>query len=181
MEAAIGLFAEKGYDDTSVEEISQKAGVSKGTFYLYFGSKKDLALALKENLTEESWRRYRELAEGWEGAFGGLLDAIVDEMFDMAQRNFPALAALHREFEGDLARQAAERRSLRARRMAGVVRKAAERGEADAGEDPALFFYLSTAALEENLYSCLAFGVPDDLAALKRASKLFLRKAFAPT
>ncbi|WP_297518230.1 TetR/AcrR family transcriptional regulator [Thermococcus sp.] len=40
--AAMELFAKKGFDKTTVDEIVAKAGVAKGTFYLYFKSKKDL-------------------------------------------------------------------------------------------------------------------------------------------
>lgn len=42
VEAAIELFAKKGFDRTTVDEIVANAGVAKGTFYLYFKSKDDL-------------------------------------------------------------------------------------------------------------------------------------------
>jgi len=38
-ETAIALFAEKGYDEVSVDEIVSKARTSKGTFYTYFDAK----------------------------------------------------------------------------------------------------------------------------------------------
>jgi len=40
--AAMELFARKGFDKTTVDEIVARAGVAKGTFYLYFKSKDDL-------------------------------------------------------------------------------------------------------------------------------------------
>ncbi|NEB81528.1 TetR/AcrR family transcriptional regulator [Streptomyces sp. SID14478] len=40
--AATRLFAERGYDRTSVQEIVETAGVTKGALYHYFGSKDDL-------------------------------------------------------------------------------------------------------------------------------------------
>ncbi len=40
--AALELFANKGFDKTTVDEIVNRAGVAKGTFYLYFKSKDDL-------------------------------------------------------------------------------------------------------------------------------------------
>ncbi|NBM17398.1 TetR family transcriptional regulator [Streptomyces sp. GC420] len=40
--AATRLFAERGYDKTSVQEIVEAAGVTKGALYHYFGSKDDL-------------------------------------------------------------------------------------------------------------------------------------------
>jgi len=40
--AATRLFAERGYDRTSVQDIVESAGVTKGALYHYFGSKDDL-------------------------------------------------------------------------------------------------------------------------------------------
>ena len=34
--AAWDLFYEQGYDDTTIEEIIEKSGTSKGSFYHYF-------------------------------------------------------------------------------------------------------------------------------------------------
>lgn len=42
MAAATRLFAERGYDRTSVQEIVEASGVTKGALYHYFGSKDDL-------------------------------------------------------------------------------------------------------------------------------------------
>ncbi|MCT9139144.1 TetR/AcrR family transcriptional regulator [Streptomyces violarus] len=41
---ALELFATKGYDDTTLEEIAAAAGVSKRTLFNYFRNKEDLAL-----------------------------------------------------------------------------------------------------------------------------------------
>ncbi len=42
LDAATRLFAERGYEGTSVQEIVVSAGVTKGAMYHYFGSKDDL-------------------------------------------------------------------------------------------------------------------------------------------
>lgn len=46
LDAAAAGFAEQGYDGTSVAEICDRAGVSKGAFYHHFASKQDLFLEL---------------------------------------------------------------------------------------------------------------------------------------
>ena len=42
LDAALAVFAEKGYAATRVEDVAKRAGVSKGTVYLYFASKEAL-------------------------------------------------------------------------------------------------------------------------------------------
>ncbi len=42
VQAAVGLFRKKGYDATKISDIAQGAGISKATFYQYFGNKEAL-------------------------------------------------------------------------------------------------------------------------------------------
>ncbi|GAC1461863.1 MAG: hypothetical protein PVSMB4_20330 [Ktedonobacterales bacterium] len=48
LRAAEELFLERGYHDTSIEDIAARVGIAKGTVYLHFASKEDLMLALFE-------------------------------------------------------------------------------------------------------------------------------------
>ncbi|MCX5756521.1 MAG: TetR/AcrR family transcriptional regulator [Gemmatimonadetes bacterium] len=48
--AAIEVFAEHGIADAKLEEIAARAGVSKGTIYLYFASKEELFRAVVQQL-----------------------------------------------------------------------------------------------------------------------------------
>ncbi len=41
-ETSMRLFAEKGYDGTSIEEITSAVGVAKGTLYYHFSSKEEI-------------------------------------------------------------------------------------------------------------------------------------------
>lgn len=51
VKAALDLFVEKGFAATRVEEVAARAGVSKGTLFLYFQSKEDLFKAvIRENI-----------------------------------------------------------------------------------------------------------------------------------
>lgn len=52
LEAAAGLFAEKGYQRTAVKEVAERAGIAPGTIYLYFESKGDLLIHLMIRLAE---------------------------------------------------------------------------------------------------------------------------------
>jgi AcrR family transcriptional regulator len=55
--AAVDLFAEQGYDATTVTQIAERAGVTKSTFFRYFPDKRDILVAGQETLS-------RLLAEG---------------------------------------------------------------------------------------------------------------------
>ena len=48
LQAAEGLMIERGYYETSIDDIAARVGISKGTIYLHFASKEDLVLALIE-------------------------------------------------------------------------------------------------------------------------------------
>lgn len=53
--AAIALIFSRGYANVGVQELCEAAGVKKGSFYHFFPSKRDLALAA----LERHWRTYR--------------------------------------------------------------------------------------------------------------------------
>lgn len=48
LQVAEEVLAEKGYHDTSIDEIATRVGIAKGTVYLHFASKGDLVFALIE-------------------------------------------------------------------------------------------------------------------------------------
>lgn len=56
VEAAFRLWYSRSYADVGVNEICEAAGVRKGSFYHFFPSKTDLAVAV----VDEIWRRFRE-------------------------------------------------------------------------------------------------------------------------
>lgn len=52
LDAAIELFDVKGYAETTIQDISEKAGISKGLTYRYFSSKKNILYSLVEKLND---------------------------------------------------------------------------------------------------------------------------------
>ena len=53
LETALDLFVKKGYFKTTVQEIIDSMGASKGAFYHYFRSKEDILHSLIEEETEK--------------------------------------------------------------------------------------------------------------------------------
>jgi AcrR family transcriptional regulator len=106
LDAALSLFIEKGFAAARADEIAARAGVSKGTLYLYFHSKEDL---LKELIAQRFSSRIaisfheasdarasldmlREVVAAWRSALvEGNAGGIVKLLFTEA-RNFPVLA-----------------------------------------------------------------------------------------
>lgn len=54
MEAALRIFAEKGFQNATIAEISKRAGVSEPTVYEHFGTKEALLFAIPEKISTES-------------------------------------------------------------------------------------------------------------------------------
>src|SRR3954449_12897360 len=50
LDAANDLFAERGYEEVSVEDIASSAGVTRGLVHHYFGGRKEVYVALVERL-----------------------------------------------------------------------------------------------------------------------------------
>ena len=67
LDAALDLFVEKGFAATRSEEVAARAGVSKGTLFLYFPSKEELFKAVvRENISGRfaEWNEEFETFEG---------------------------------------------------------------------------------------------------------------------
>jgi AcrR family transcriptional regulator len=78
LDAAEAVFGERGYHDASVSEITARAGVAQGTFYIYFDSKLQIFFELVEDVGER-------LRAAMSAASAGALDRI-----DAERRGFVA-------------------------------------------------------------------------------------------
>ena len=73
LDAALELFVEKGYAATRTDEVAARAGVSKGTLYLYFPSKEDLFKAVVRQRLTSLIAEGMEIARAFEGPTAELL------------------------------------------------------------------------------------------------------------
>lgn len=64
IDSALQLFVEKGFQNTSIQEILDRSKISKGTFYNYFSSKNECFLAILEQARYEASLRRHELSLG---------------------------------------------------------------------------------------------------------------------
>ena len=110
LRAALELFVAKGFSATRSEEVAARAGVSKGTLYLYFPSKEELFKAVVRNNIASLIAEGQRIADAFEGSSeellrllmhawwrrvgdtdaGGIFKIIMAEV-----RNFPELAQFY--------------------------------------------------------------------------------------
>jgi AcrR family transcriptional regulator len=64
LDAAAEVFAERGYEATSIDEVAEAAGISKPVIYDHFDSKKDLHIALIDKQTDDLLEFWRDRVSG---------------------------------------------------------------------------------------------------------------------
>jgi AcrR family transcriptional regulator len=110
-EAAFDLFGERGYEQTSIDDITERAGLGRTTFFRHYRSKEDVIFPDHDRLLEQIGERLRTSSDGT--ALVAVSDAV-------------RLVLRHYVAEGDLARRRYAITSavpaLRAREIASVAR-----------------------------------------------------------
>lgn len=96
LDTARDLFAEKGYQGTSIDLVVKQAGVSKPTVYNNFKTKQALLFALMENLSSESEAFCEQL---WQQENISAADGIIKVFENIADS--PALLAIYRICYGE--------------------------------------------------------------------------------
>ncbi len=132
--AALDLFVEKGFAATRAEEVAARAGVSKGTLFLYFPTKEDLFKAVvQENIASVLQEGLEELhtftgstAElvpymmmTWWERYGATKASGITKLMLSESSNFPELAQFYQE------RVVTPCRVL----ITGVIQRGIDRGE----------------------------------------------------
>ncbi|MES2936607.1 MAG: TetR/AcrR family transcriptional regulator [Pseudomonadota bacterium] len=112
LDAALDLFVEKGFAATRAEEVAARAGVSKGTLFLYFPSKEELFKAVvRENISGrfKEWEAEFAAFEGstpdmvrycmkvWWERIGATRASGITKLIISEARNFPDIAAFYQQ------------------------------------------------------------------------------------
>jgi AcrR family transcriptional regulator len=126
-DAAVELFAERGFEGLSVDEVALRAGVSKATIYRRYASKVDLVVAAASCLTadEIAFPDTGNVRDDVRALAGALIKAFknsdagrVMPVMVVERRRYPELDEGYRRFLSD--------RKARTRKM---LRRAVDRGE----------------------------------------------------
>jgi AcrR family transcriptional regulator len=108
--AALDLFVERGYAATRLDDVAARAGVSKGTLYLYFANKEELFKAVvRENVLPilgeaegiidayegPSAELFREIVLGWWERIGNTKVSGITKLIMAESCNFPEVAQFY--------------------------------------------------------------------------------------
>ena len=112
LDAALDLFVEKGFSAARVDEVAARAGVSKGTLFLYFESKEDLFKAVvRENIANQfpTWQEEFVVFQGssadmlryallsWWERIGKTRASGITKLVMSEAQNFPEIAQFYQE------------------------------------------------------------------------------------
>ena len=132
--AALDLFVERGFASTRLEDVARRAGVSKGTLYLYFTNKEELFKAVVRDsivpvigAAEDSIADFeghsadllRLVVQGWWDQLGATKASGIIKLVMAEAGNFPDLARFYQE----------EVIARGTRMMAGMLDRGIARGE----------------------------------------------------
>jgi len=142
-EAALALFLERGYDETTTREIAQRAGIAQGTLFLYVSDKRDLLLMVmnddldvltatsfasvnpEDALLDQLIHVFKPRLEYW-ASHPELSRFALSETTDSRQKDRSSVEAARHSF----------RRGTIFSNVAKLVRSCQERGLARTDEDP---------------------------------------------
>ena len=123
LDAGAGLFAENGYEATTMTQIAKRAGASIGSLYQFFPSKELLAEALFARYVERVTSMLEDLSKRAPGLPPkGLADRLVDLMLDV-RKDRDSAAALSGSVSGIVERRQSLRGANR-RQIAAILRAA---------------------------------------------------------
>jgi AcrR family transcriptional regulator len=112
LDAALALFVEKGFAATRSDEVAVRAGVSKGTLYLYYPSKEELLKAVIQQNLGQVITEGAGIVEQFEGPTADLLAMLlrmwwqrvgnspaggIHKIMMSEVRNFPEIAQFYRD------------------------------------------------------------------------------------
>ena len=110
LDAALALFVEKGFAATRTDEVAERAGVSKGTLYLYYPSKEELLKAVISHYLSSRIAEGALIAARFDGSASALLRSVLidwwGQLYDSPAagvfklvitevRNFPDIAQFY--------------------------------------------------------------------------------------
>lgn len=143
LEAAVKVFAEKGFHQSTISQIAREAGVADGTIYLYFKNKDDILVQFFQYKTKQVFSGFREEVKKADSAVGKLRNlvfrhltefqrdrnmAIVYQSFahhknDLVEGNIREMSKMYLEMVSEILELGQQEGSMRKDMYAGLVKR----------------------------------------------------------
>ncbi|MFC1859516.1 TetR/AcrR family transcriptional regulator [Thermodesulfobacteriota bacterium] len=143
LEAAVKVFAEQGFFQSTVSQVAREAGVADGTIYLYFKNKNDILVQFFNYKTKQVFDRFREEVDKADTAVGKLRNLIFSHLqafqndrhlaivyqTETHQRNRPAeekikeMSKMYQDLISEIVEQGQEEGSIRKDLYVGLVKR----------------------------------------------------------
>ncbi|MFD7297074.1 TetR/AcrR family transcriptional regulator [Streptomyces sp. NPDC059897] len=130
LHTAAEVFAEQGYNATTVRKIADHAGMLAGSLYYHFDSKESMLEEILRTFLDELWSGYDSVLDGELGP-RETLEALVTESFREIDRHRAAVAIYQRESQQLVAQERFAFLAESQRRFAKTWLTTLERGVAD--------------------------------------------------
>jgi AcrR family transcriptional regulator len=174
MEKALLIFADKGYDNASVRDIAQKAGVNVAMISYYFGSKEKLLEAIFKNQTQLMKLKIESILHEKSADPGRKVDLIIDAYIEVIVKNKRFYRLMIREQV--LLREGALCDSMRALKAQNkkLIFSAIRKGQKDGYFQKNIDTHMLAATLfgtvhhvfSNHKFTCEAYKIPEDNEAL---------------
>lgn len=168
VEAAYELFLEQGVESVSIQEIADRAGVAKGTFYLYFHDKDELKEAIIAQKSNELFQ-YAISALHQTGItdFEAQIIFIIDYVLDILEHNQEALKLISKNLSlGVFSRQVNDFFSDRKVNIVKSLTDAAERNHIRL-KNPEILLYMIIELASSTCFSCILESKPLEIAVFR--------------
>lgn len=188
LDAAARLFHEKGFEETTVQDVARAAGVASGTVYLYFSSKEkiltelenEFMLGMQERMTEIIGEVARRRSAGEPVPYSVTSDTIIEALFAHSLEHPDVCHVLFKYApRGEAAMDPARPQRMMEAAMAEVFRSATQHGVIHTS-DPEMAAYLLNSVACLAAQEAIALGEPEKVQRVVEALKELFRKTLAP-
>lgn len=168
LDAAYQLFLEQGFESVSIQEIADRAGVAKGTFYLYFQDKEDLRRHIIAKKSNELFQRALDaLYQTNITEFEDQIIFIIDYVTDILAQNLEALKLIEKDLSlGVFSQQIGEIFNDQQVNIVKILVKGAEKNGMKF-KNPRVLLYMVIELAGATCFSCIMYNEPFELAIYK--------------
>jgi len=165
---AFDLFTSKGLHKTSISDIVEKAGVAKGTFYLYFSDKYDLCDKLVSHKASQIFMRAEHDMEKTRlNSFEDKLIYITDHIVNQLNANKLLLQFISKNLSWGVFRSAIEKSAVNDDSEFLTAYKNILRASRERYRNPELMLFMIIELVNSTCYNAILYNEPVGLDELK--------------